>query len=415
MEVAEVLGDLREKLGLLEGKTLEKEAARTLTEEVGRRVDAFPPNDPMTKTQKAELLFIKGKAFSLQDSYDRRAEDALGKSVKLNPAQPEAWNVLGEVFYLKKDYVQSKRCFETSLQLCGPNKVSLRKLSMVSRFIGNPEERASNVLESVKLAKEAIRLDLSDGESWCNIYSDVLGNAHLTNFFVNEPSPTELNSALRSYTQAQGHLAIPNPDLHFNRATAYKFLESYTEALEDFKKAQELDPGLNASAEIEWIENFLILVSSKLSTQCGLKPKKIASLIRQLPLVLTGHPFAHSYTFRKLHELRGFANAGVILCAKITARLAKEGETPARFVALDASGVFFVLSFYSASPNAYAELVNFATVFVREPFLLKVNATIAGKTLEFLCVRVGDPSMVLVDNKGLEGSAGQSVLVNQPI
>ena len=167
MDTAAVVADLAAKVAAIEAKTLEPQAAKAQAEEIARVVDGLPPNDALSKNQKAELLYLKGKALSLLDSYDRRAEDALGKSVKLNPAQMDAWNVLGEVFYLKKDYPQSKRCFESSLQLCGPNKVSLRKLSMVSRFLGNPEERSANVLESVKLAKEAVKLDLNDGESWC--------------------------------------------------------------------------------------------------------------------------------------------------------------------------------------------------------------------------------------------------------
>lgn len=167
MDTAAVLADLAQKVAAIEAKTVEPQAAKAQAEEVARTVDGLPPNDSLSKAQKAELLFLKGKALSLLDMYDRRAEDALGKSVKLNPSQLEAWNILGEVFYQKKDYPQSKRCFESALQLCGNNKVSLRKLSMVSRFLGNPEERAANVRESVKLAKEAVKLDLNDGESWC--------------------------------------------------------------------------------------------------------------------------------------------------------------------------------------------------------------------------------------------------------
>ena len=249
----------------------------------------------------------------------------------------------------------------------------------------------------------------------------MLGNAHLTNFFVNESTPGELNAALRSYTQAEGQLREPNPDLHYNRATAYKFLESYTDALKDFRRANELDPGLNANADIEWIETFLTQVSTKLSSQCGLKPKKVANLVRQLPTTLNSHPFAQNYAFKRVQEMTDFANAGSILVCKIVMKLSKDvSETPARFIAVDSSGTFFILSFYNASPNAHAELTNFATAFIRDPFRIRVRATLNDhvsitQLLEYFCVRVGDPNMVLVDNKTIEGTATQSVLVNKPV
>lgn len=37
------------------------------------------------------------------------------------------------------------------------------------------------------------------------LYLDVLGNAHLTNFFVNNESTEELTLALKSYTQTERH------------------------------------------------------------------------------------------------------------------------------------------------------------------------------------------------------------------
>lgn len=49
------------------------------------------------------------------------------------------------------------------------------------------EDRKKNYQDSIKLAKKAIALDMSDSQSWY-----VLGNAHLTNFFVNNESTQEL-------------------------------------------------------------------------------------------------------------------------------------------------------------------------------------------------------------------------------
>jgi hypothetical protein len=60
---------------------------------------------------------------------------------------------------------------------------------------------------------------------------DVLGNAHLTNFFVNNENISELDLALKAYAQTERNLKEPNPDLFFNRATVYEYLERYAEAV----------------------------------------------------------------------------------------------------------------------------------------------------------------------------------------
>lgn len=57
------------------------------------------------------------------------------------------------------------------------------------------EDRKKNYTESIALAKKSISLDMTDSQSWY-----VLGNAHLTNFFTNNESTKELESALRAYT-----------------------------------------------------------------------------------------------------------------------------------------------------------------------------------------------------------------------
>ena len=80
---------------------------------------------------------------------------------------------------------------------------------------------------------------MMDSQSWY-----VLGNAHLTNFFVNNESTKELEQALRAYTQAEKHLKEANPDLFFNRGTIFEYLERYNEAITDFTIADKIDASL---------------------------------------------------------------------------------------------------------------------------------------------------------------------------
>jgi hypothetical protein len=70
----------------------------------------------------------------------------------------------------------------------GKNKVSLRYQSILLRSQGsNPavtiylqQEKKKNMSESVKLAKQALMLDMKDPVTWF-----FLGNAYMNNFFAN--------------------------------------------------------------------------------------------------------------------------------------------------------------------------------------------------------------------------------------
>lgn len=166
------------------------------------------------------------------------------------PTKAEAWEALGHVYWKKRDLEQARKTFEGSLEQDDKNKVALRNLSMVYRQLevssttGEPldtEERQKNYKYSIELAKKAITCDMSDSQSWY-----VLGNAHLTNFFVNNQSTLELESALKAYGLTEKYLKEPNPDLYFNRATVLEYLERYQEACTDFMKAYQIDPNLGA-------------------------------------------------------------------------------------------------------------------------------------------------------------------------
>ena len=65
----------------------------------------------------------------------------------------------------------------------------------------------------------------------------------MTNFFTNKSSDLEqLTLALKAYTQTEKNSIDPNPDLFFNRATIYEYLERYAEAIRDYNHANSIDP-----------------------------------------------------------------------------------------------------------------------------------------------------------------------------
>lgn len=50
--------------------------------------------------------------------------------------------------------------------------------------------------------------------------------------------------SLQAYAQTEKNLKEPNPDLYFNRATIYEYLERYGEAIQDYNTAYVIDPSL---------------------------------------------------------------------------------------------------------------------------------------------------------------------------
>jgi tetratricopeptide (TPR) repeat protein len=166
-------------------------------DEILAMLDTKPIEFVQNKKEKADLLYLRGKTLDFLPEYSKGAEDFLSKSIKLLPSKFEAWDALGHTYWKKRDLAGAKKCFEGSLEQNADNKDALRHLSMVLRMLDEPNAdlKKKNFSDSIQLANKAVSLDLSDAHSWY-----VLGNAHLTNFFANNDSVSELTSALKAYT-----------------------------------------------------------------------------------------------------------------------------------------------------------------------------------------------------------------------
>lgn len=67
------------------------------------------------------------------------------------PTKREALNALGHVYWKKSKFADSKKCFETSLELDESDREVLRNLSMVCRQIptDDAEARKANFAKSI--------------------------------------------------------------------------------------------------------------------------------------------------------------------------------------------------------------------------------------------------------------------------
>ncbi|XP_022873887.1 tetratricopeptide repeat protein 5-like isoform X2 [Olea europaea var. sylvestris] len=179
-------------------------------------LDSIPPEKRKSPMQRATYEYLRGKILDVFPEYKKEAEDHLSKAVKLNPSLIDAWLSLGNCIWKKGDLASAKNCYTLALSK-GPNKRILSQLSMLERRMAQgTENQAEIVEESVKHAKEAVTLDVKDGNSWYN-----LGNACLTSFFVSGAwDQSKLLQSLKAYQHAEKDKRMEsNPDLYYNSAT----------------------------------------------------------------------------------------------------------------------------------------------------------------------------------------------------
>lgn len=132
VKVRTVIGNLEKLDRTYFGRDRVKKIRENL-EQATAILDTKPIDMVQNKKEKAELLYLKGRALDFLPEYTKQAEDLLSKSLKLLPTKREAWDALGHVYWKKNDLPAAKNCFESSLEQDPNNAEILRNLSMVLR------------------------------------------------------------------------------------------------------------------------------------------------------------------------------------------------------------------------------------------------------------------------------------------
>lgn len=387
---------LVDELADLEEYYFGADKATKMKEKAGKAMQIVDGVTAESGSDRAKVSYIKGKLSLLvpQDGCD--SQDLLSKAIKLDPTLLGAWNALGEVYWGKQDFVQCKQCFEQALELCGPNVVSLRNLSMVLRAM-DAEDKAEAFTQSVAKAKEAVALDTNDAQNW-----ETLGNAYLGNFFVNAGARADdLSKALIAYDKAEAAATKSgktNPSIYTNRGTVLKFLQNYDLAIESFYKAKEINSA-DTSAEIE-AKKLLELVkkiTELVSSQCRMKAKKLTSMLETL---------STSPGSKSIAQLAAGENKDATLDAKMIQFIERNNEVPIIAICADSQGKFFALSIYNADSKVISDaLIPMETGFsVKGPHLRDITVTRGEQTWSYPCIRIAHPQDINVFGQG--GSSG---------
>lgn len=249
-------------------------------------------------------------------------------------------------------------------------------------------ENQSQLLEdSIRHAKEAVMLDVKDGNSWYN-----LGNACLTNFFLSGAwDHSKLQQSLKAYQNAEkDEMMISNPDLHFNCATANKYLENYERALRGFEAAASKDPGLHAEEEAQKVIKLLDKLESSIKGQA--RPKRLLSVVMSLGEI--NLKSMHKKT--TINILMEGLNKTVAVVAKVLLFINHENIAPLYYIACDTDQTLFVLSVYGLHGDAIKEGDR---ITLLEPCHRIIDFSWKGKRYQFKSIRVDFVEQILVNER----------------
>lgn len=322
----------------------------------------------------------------------------------MNPFIADNFNCIAHIMWKKKDIEQAIKYYKNALNLEPNNKTSLRSLSMIIRTkeTQSLEEKQKIAQESLDYAKKAITLDMQDSFSWY-----IYGNAFFYKAFIDKTQYKDLRYALNAYNKAQEKLTkYKNPDLFYNRGVVHAYLESYQNAFNDFKEANDIDETLKSDNLCNNILEIVQSTSKSIKNMCGLKPTKLAQILTSIPHQLKNDV---KYEMIRGDQFIEGVNKGKLITGKIISQVKSSFDVPISFVCVDYSSNFFCLSVYNISTEFLNSIVYMTSTFVvLEPVMKKISMNVSGKVVEYSCIQVSELNSLLVDGKfcsGYESSA----------
>ncbi|VVC37052.1 Tetratricopeptide repeat,Protein of unknown function DUF2654,Tetratricopeptide repeat-containing [Cinara cedri] len=353
---------------------------------------------------KAQYYYLLGKTWSVRHPVNDECINVLSKSIKLNPAHLQAWNLLGECLVHLKRFSEAKHCFIASLKH-GKSKLILRNLSIIMReaqLLTN--ENVKESLEAgIEYAKEAVEMDSTDGESWA-----ILGNAYLSLFFKKQDDKL-LRQSINSFEKAlKDPNAAKNADLHFNRGIALKYAEFYTDALISFEKATQLDPMWNIAKDtFEDLIKYLTSTQTLFQRKGQMKIKRLQQMTQSLDTsslglyskaikTRTGQVLLEPIPLSKLQTGLNFCK---VICGRVVCVVYSQEPVPYTFCMVDKELTCIAVSVYNLAQGKGPIIGD--SVAIPEPYLTQIDAKYNDQKFQYPSLRVNLPLTMAVNKKCL--------------
>jgi tetratricopeptide (TPR) repeat protein len=229
---------------------------------------------------------------------------------------------------------------------------------------------------------------VQDGESWY-----ILANGYLAQY-LSTLNLQHLFDALKSFQLAeQSDNMKNNPDLLFNRAMIYKFLNEYETAYAGFLHAYNIDPTLFAALQCaNQIKNLLEKLTVLIEVNGNLKANQLQQYIAKLSYVQYGSELQE----RPLNALSQENNAQYAVSLIVVQRISILSSSPSIYLALDREKTFCSVVIYHVVADSIKEG---DLIVIPNPVIKKRQYCLENRHYSFLEVYVSKPTTILLNKK----------------
>lgn len=366
------------------------------TEEDKKKWYSSQLNDTITQLEKLDLSpdqskYLHGCALN-GNSYNREAEEILIDAAKTNPTMYEIWNELGDCIWKKGDKKGAQNCFERALNQ-QRNKVSLRNLSIVMRQQASVTN--DQIEESVKISKEAVSLDVTDGTSWY-----ILGNAYLAQFFLCGQAADVLKCSLNAYSKASAdEKVLSDPDYHYNKGIVFKYLDDYTNAISYFTDAITIQPQFSECLqELGDLKDQIIKTNALIQNKGKLKGKNISTMLKKLK-EKTSVQKPTKVSVIDFDSLNVGQNEDKAINCILISSIVPNSRTPFICICLDSESKCFAVNIYNIDCGKAPKLGDLLTIPYPQKTVIDIE--IDGSKNNFEMIRVDTPLNTMINNRQL--------------
>lgn len=224
---------------------------------------------------------------------------------------------------------------------------------------------------------------------------DIFGNAYFHHAFTAKTQYEDLQKAVNCYVQAEKNQSkFKNPDIYYNRAMVYLYLEDINKAIIDLQITETIDQSLKAGALAESVSENMTILMKQIKNQCGIKYKNLAKILATIPTNVnekSGYQLIDVENNFGKHEKK-------MLSVKVIQQAMKNVDIPISLICSDHKGFFFMVSIYNISKEFNSQIKpKISNLTIIDPEIVKTKCNIKGKDYEFVTVKVIDLSKFLLD------------------